>query len=149
MERTNVASHCILYRELPCKRTHGCLGFLLAKRTLETYSYPSHWSLFGGTRDQGEDPTDCILRELNEEIGPLIQSLVWDAWEVDIPVYRSLGKLEVRFYAARVDAHIKDMSIEESNGFAFFTVEELEHIQICPEHRKAIKLFLEAYYEHK
>lgn len=34
-----------------------------------TIPYPNHWDLLGGMVEEGESPTDAIIREVEEEVG--------------------------------------------------------------------------------
>jgi len=41
--------------------------------------WPDHWDLPGGGRENGENPTECALRELHEELGLIVDpaKLTW------------------------------------------------------------------------
>ena len=41
----------------------------LLRDDLPGLDYANHWDLPGGGREGHESPTDCVLRELNEELG--------------------------------------------------------------------------------
>ena len=35
--------------------------------------HPNQWALFGGVGERGENPDDCLIRELREEIGMIMK----------------------------------------------------------------------------
>lgn len=43
--------------------------FLFFKRSSEDTSYPNCWGLAGGGVDEGETPTEGLVREIEEELG--------------------------------------------------------------------------------
>ena len=43
--------------------------FLLVKRAEERERYPQHWEFPSGFIEEGENPEDAVLRELDEETG--------------------------------------------------------------------------------
>ena len=59
MERTRLAAYAW------CESADGVLLARLAPGVVDT----GWWTLPGGGVDFGEDPADCVLRELNEETG--------------------------------------------------------------------------------
>ncbi|MFH1433575.1 MAG: NUDIX hydrolase [Candidatus Uhrbacteria bacterium] len=62
--------------ELPKKRlASGVLLFNDADQLLIVKpSYKNHWSIPGGIVDLDESPTECVVRECNEEVGISIRS---------------------------------------------------------------------------
>jgi len=92
---------------------------------------PGQWSLFGGGLDQGEDPAAAMLREIEEEIGyrpraarPL---LVFSGWHA-----------EFHIYLAEVAPPLERLVLSEGQGFAFFTREEAERLDLTEVARIAL-----------
>ena len=55
----------------PDDEGHPC--FLLTRRTPRLRAHSGQWALPGGRLDEGETPTDAALRELQEEVGLLLE----------------------------------------------------------------------------
>jgi len=48
--------------------------FLVAVRSIEG-SNPDQWNFFGGSKEPGEEPISCVLRELKEEANIVVSEL--------------------------------------------------------------------------
>lgn len=84
---------------------------------------PGQWSLFGGGLDEGEEPTEAMLREVEEEIGYRPRA------------YRPLAVFsgyyaEFHVYLAEVTPAIEDLVLQEGQGFAFFSREEAKQLDL-------------------
>ena len=65
---------------------------------LDTILYPGHWGLFGGHLDPGETPQQAVMRELQEEISWVPQTLpqLWFSDTSDTRIAHVFrGQLEV------------------------------------------------------
>ncbi len=84
---------------------------------------PGKWSLFGGGLDEGETPTEAMLREIEEEVGyrprayrPLI---VFSGYYAEFHVY-----------LAEVTPPLKELVLGEGQGFGFFSREEAARLDL-------------------
>lgn len=92
-------------------RTDGAV-LLQHRDDVAGISNPGKWSLFGGGMEPGETPADCLLRELQEEIGAQPAS------------FRPLVVLEgartvFNLFLARLDTPLDDLVLGEGQGMAF------------------------------
>lgn len=92
---------------------------------------PGQWSLFGGGLDEGEEPEDAMLREIEEEIGyrprahrPLV---VFSGWYAEFHVY-----------LAEVSPPIEELVLGEGQGFGYFTRKEAEELDLTEVARVAL-----------
>lgn len=93
---------------------------------------PGQWSLFGGGLDTSEDPAECMLREVDEEIGyrptayrPLI---VFSGW-----------RAEYHIYLAEVTPPIEQLTLTEGQGFAFFNFDDALRLDLTEVARLALE----------
>ena len=47
---------------------------LLQHRTDDAFRLPGYWAFFGGGIEQGENPTEALKREIQEELSYLVQN---------------------------------------------------------------------------
>ena len=92
---------------------------------------PGQWSLFGGGLDEGEEPAEAMLREIEEEIGyrprayrPLV---VFSGWYAEFHVY-----------LAEVTPTIEELVLGEGQGFGYFTREEALELDLTEVARVAL-----------
>lgn len=78
--------------------------------------YPNQWSLLGGMIEPGEIPLETILREIDEEIG-----VVLDPSEVEHVAIRDLHFGIEHTFHARVSFEIEDVVLTEGQGLRWFT----------------------------
>ena len=109
--------------------------FLLQKKTLDYLE--GSWTLFGGSREMGEEPIDSIKREIFEELElePGVNFLFEGVAESEgntSKIYVFEGKLEL--------SDIK--KIKEGAGLAFFSKVELNDLKIFFNSKKAIDIYL-------
>ena len=48
---------------------------LVSKRSMNKKYFPGYWEVIGGNLEFGEDFTDCVIREVKEEINCNIKNL--------------------------------------------------------------------------
>lgn len=83
-----------------CAIVRGADGrYLLEQRPAQSQRAAGLMTCFGGTREEGEEPTACLRRELREELG--LSEGVVEAMEFQhaVTLYRR-GELVAWFYAA-------------------------------------------------
>jgi len=108
--------------------------FLLQKKT-SNYLEGS-WTLFGGSVEEGEKPTESIKREIYEELETepemnLLFKLISEKEGNKSKIYIFEGKLEL----------LGIKKIKEGAGLAFFSKEELNNLKIFFNSRKAIDIY--------
>ena len=108
--------------------------FLLQKKTLDYLE--GSWTLFGGSVEEGEKPTESIKREIYEELETepemnLLFKLISEKEGNKSKIYIFEGKLEL----------LGIKKIKEGAGLAFFSKEELNNLKIFFNSRKAIDIY--------
>ncbi|WP_405135558.1 NUDIX hydrolase [Nocardia sp. NBC_01388] len=79
--------------------------------------FPNMWSLLGGMLEAGETPAECIVREIEEEIG-----VVLDPAQVDHYATRDCSFGIEHTYLARVgDLDISTLTLTEGQGLQWFS----------------------------
>lgn len=84
-------------------------------------------SLFGGRREDGEEPLQAAQRELLEEAG--LASSDWEAWRT----YQPSGKIDwaLYYYIARDCIRIADPNLDSGEKISFRAVDFEEFIEIA------------------
>jgi 8-oxo-dGTP pyrophosphatase MutT (NUDIX family) len=114
---------------------------LLQKKTSDWHWMPNAWICFGGHVDEGETSDECIVRELEEEIGIKAnpKHLFYQETEIAEGVLT-----EVDVYGAEVSLAEIDR-VTEGSGLAFFSKEELSSLKLFHD----TKIALEKYFDCK
>lgn len=78
--------------------------------------YPNMWSLLGGMLEEGETPKECVIREIEEEIGVIL-----DPAQVTHHATRdcSFG-IEHTFFCSVRDLDIDTLVLTEGQGLRWF-----------------------------
>ena len=99
--------------------------------------YPGHWSLFGGTIEDGESPADAVAREVKEEI---------DFEMRNFGLFREFvqnNKREFAF-AGGLTASLDELTLSEGQGMKFFHPSELTQLQIRPDDKETLEQYFGA-----
>ena len=102
-------------------------------------AWPGHWSLLGGGCDPGEEPTKAITRELDEEAGLDVDSLIHLFETVDED---GSGQL-ITFFSAHWDGDEQALPLTEGVKLQFFAPEHLNTLTIPPFIRDGIDRYLQ------
>ena len=101
--------------------------------------FPGMWALPGGVLEPGELPLDCILREVDEELGARLDpSTVTHV----VSKTRSYG-LEHTF-TAPFDATIDEIDLTEGQRVEWFTPEQIESLDLAYEDDQVLESFFAA-----
>lgn len=99
--------------------------------------YPGHWSLFGGTIEEGESPAMAVAREVKEEI---------DYEMRNFGLFREFvqnNKREFAF-AGGLTASLDELTLSEGQGMKFFHPSELKQLQIRPDDKETLEQYFGA-----
>lgn len=99
--------------------------------------YPAHWSLFGGSIEEGETSTIAIAREVKEEI---------DFEMRNFGLFREFvqnNKREFAF-AGELTAALDELTLSEGQGMKFFHPSELKQLQIRPDDKDTLEQYFGA-----
>src|SRR5579859_6359738 len=80
-----------------------------------TIPYPNMWGLPGGHIEEGETPSQCILREMKEELG-----IELEAAPLVVAAQRSFG-FEYTFWA-KANFQVEDIALTEGQAIRWFTL---------------------------
>lgn len=120
---------------------------LLQKKDLGYPWFPGQWCLPGGGWENGEDPQQTLMRELQEELGfvpndlHLFKAMTYLEDQI-VPGRRRSGKWHV--YSCSFTGSISDIRIHEGGGFAFFAREELSRIPVVGYNLAAIQEYYDS-----
>jgi NDP-sugar pyrophosphorylase family protein len=96
--------------------------------------YPSHWSLFGGTIEDGESPETAVAREVKEEI---------DFDMRNFGLFREFvqnNKQEFAF-AGELSATLDQLTLSEGQGMNLFYPSQLKDLQIRPDDKDTLEQY--------
>ncbi|HEU4765955.1 MAG TPA: NUDIX domain-containing protein, partial [Pyrinomonadaceae bacterium] len=99
--------------------------------------YPDHWSLFGGTIEDGESPAEAVAREVLEEI---------DFDMRNFGLFREFvqnNKREFAF-AGELSAQVDELTLSEGQGMNLFYPEQLNELQIRPDDKDTLQKYFGA-----
>lgn len=73
---------------------------------IENIFYPGHWGVFGGAIEDNETPTECLLRELEEELN--LKNIILKPLTVSTLDFRycGLGIIERHFFYTEISEDI-------------------------------------------
>src|ERR1041384_2239294 len=94
--------------------------------------YPSHWSLFGGTIEEGESATTAVAREVQEEI---------DFEMKNFGLFRAFGQNNKREFAfvGELSAELDELTLSEGQGMNVFYPSQLPELLIRPDDKETLK----------
>lgn len=96
--------------------------------------YPGHWSLFGGTIEDGESPETAVAREVHEEIDFELRNF---------GLFREFvqnNKQEFAF-AGELTAGLDQLTLSEGQGMNLFYPAQLKDLQIRPDDKDTLEQF--------
>lgn len=103
-----------------------------------TIQYPNMWALPGGYVETGETPEQCIVREINEELGVELETVV-----LLVAAQRSYG-FEYTFWA-RANFRVEDITLTEGQAIRWFSPDEVKSTKLGYEDNA----ILEDFYKQK
>jgi 8-oxo-dGTP pyrophosphatase MutT (NUDIX family) len=121
---------------------------LLAKRVDtwkgKTIAYGGYWSIFAGSKEEGESFFSAALRELYEETKITINL---EDLKYAQPIIEENLRLEL-YFVRLSDKLMPDLNPEEHTEFGWFKVDELDNFpyNICPHIVSRIKKFCKSKY---
>ena len=99
--------------------------------------YPGHWSLFGGTIEDGESAQTAVAREVKEEIDFDLRNF---------GLFREFvqnNKREFAF-AGELTASLDELTLSEGQGMNFFFPSQLKELQIRPDDKETLEQYFGA-----
>lgn len=99
--------------------------------------YPAHWSLFGGSIEEGEAPATAVAREVKEEI---------DFDMRNFGLFREFvqnNKREFAF-AGELTARLDELTLTEGQGMNFFYPSQLKELRIRPDDKDTLEHYFGA-----
>ncbi|MBF6424033.1 NUDIX domain-containing protein [Nocardia cyriacigeorgica] len=88
--------------------------------------YPNMWSLLGGMIEAGETPAECVVREIEEEIGVQL-----DPDTVQFLCTRDLDFGIEHTFTAAVDFDIDDVVLTEGQELRWFSQADAANTQLA------------------
>lgn len=99
--------------------------------------YPAHWSLFGGTIEDGESPDEAVAREVREEIDFELRNF---------GLFREFVQNHKRefAFAGELTARLDELTLSEGQGMDFFYPWQLRELQIRPDDKETLEQYFGA-----
>lgn len=122
---SSVLQTSVFHNEYPMKRKGCSIIFidrerrilLLLRDDVPHIPYPNTWDLPGGHVETGETPSECIVREMKEEIGVALTDFKLAS------VFDFHDRLEYTYWK-RADLNIDEIQLMEGQGLKWFSEEE-------------------------
>lgn len=102
-------------------------GRILLTKRRKDVPYPDYWEFPGGKLESGEDPADCIVREIREELG--IEISVGRICDVLYHRYPERTVLVLAYWCNWISGDIVDLEVA---GHAWVTPAELAAFRLLP-----------------
>ena len=97
--------------------------------------WPGAWAIFGGHMEEGEEAEAAARREIAEELGlSLTGPLV-------LVYHRTAGDRERFIFAAPLPVPPEELTLQEGQGMALLSREELPDYRVVPLHREILEEF--------
>lgn len=98
--------------------------------------FPNQWSLIGGHVEEGEEPEDGLVREVEEEIGFQVSEFH--------PLATFFDGADVRhLYLVPIDASIDELVLGEGQAIRFIEpARALAELDLCVTGRRCIEVYL-------
>lgn len=96
------------------------------------------WGIFGGHIEDGEEPEQAALREIEEELGITLEP------PLPLVVHRIDDGRERFIYAAPLTVDPDAIVLAEGQGMALVPAAELARYELVPVHREVLTAFFEA-----
>ncbi len=110
---------------------------LLQKKSLDyLFSDEGFWCLFGGKIEEKESKEEALKRELYEEI-----NIAFDKFELFQGYDYDCNNFSGKMYAflLKFEEELSKINLNEGAGFAFFSFDELNHLNLEEYSKKAIE----------
>lgn len=103
---------------------------LLLKRTKERRSYPCKWNVLSAKIEEGEEPKECLGREIEEEIG-ITKHKVLKEGEPYIDVQKE-GKWLVYPYLCSIIEGVIKLDKKEHDKYEWVSISDLDKYDLVP-----------------
>jgi len=101
--------------------------------------FPNQWSLFGGLIEENETAKDCIIREIEEELGTKLRNLIF----IGKQTRKENEKIvEDNLFSAEIIKETSKLELHEGSKMQLFSFEELNKIDIVEHYKKYLIDFL-------
>jgi 8-oxo-dGTP pyrophosphatase MutT (NUDIX family) len=97
------------------------------------------WELPGGRLEAGEDPADCLAREVSEELGiGVVVDSILDCWRYEIA---GKGDVVIVTYGCRPRDATKVRISAEHKALGLFGMDELDGLNMPDGYRQSIRVW--------
>lgn len=112
---------------------------LVSKRSMHKKYFPGFWEVIGGNLEFGEDFTDCVIREVKEEINCSIKDL--KHLHSRAMYLNGLMYITIAYYGELTDEPAFNQ--EEISEIKWISKDELGNFEFCPGDLELLKLGFE------
>ncbi len=110
---------------------------LIAKRSDMKKKYPNYWELPGGAIEDYETPNECIIREIQEELGAEIQDLKLEFTDLS---YHSGKRYIVFLFSGQITADSIHTNIEISE-WKYENIDNVSEYKMYPRVEEQLRIF--------
>jgi 8-oxo-dGTP pyrophosphatase MutT (NUDIX family) len=143
-------AHIVFHRFLKVTPKRTVQAVLLCKRTHDAPIHPGHWAVFGGARKDRERPEETARREVKEELGIDLAPQALKRL-CDVTVKRMDRTVLVRYFSSSLNVDMHKLTLQwnaehkkvEGEALGWFDEEEIHHLTVSPDDRKAIIAFFD------
>ena len=103
---------------------------------IPTIPYPNTWCLPGGHIEGGESPAECLVREMQEEMGISLENLT-KFMELEYP-----DETEY-FFLAQMDFDAGDIELKEGQAISWFSRERVHQLPMAHNDGVVVETFFD------
>jgi 8-oxo-dGTP diphosphatase len=106
--------------------------------------YANHWTLFGGSAEQGESPDAAIQRELLEELEISPPLTFWKTYRCPIRTVENIVTTWNYVFVGKLNRDIATMRLNEGQAMRYFSPDEAADLKLAFDQHLILREFLDA-----
>jgi len=106
--------------------------------------FGEEWTFFGGKIEEGETALEAAIREIDEELGYILDNPIHiGSCSTITTLIKTNEKVEMsaEVYSKKMDEDLSIFELKEGSGLKFFRIEEAKQLKLGPLDHKIIAMF--------